>query len=79
MSVLACLPPQAAREALTDPVFQKGPDYKNKFGFVFGDGLVTSTGEKHKGKAGDGEAGAVGVRVIILDLTTWHWCMSALS
>lgn len=29
--------------------FVKGPDYKNKFGSVFGDGLVTSTGEKHKG------------------------------
>lgn len=41
---------QAAREALTEKVFVKGPDYKNKFGVVFGDGLVTSTGEKHKGK-----------------------------
>lgn len=78
MSMLACLPPQAAREALTDPVFQKGPDYKNKFGFVFGDGLVTSTGEKHKGKAG--LAGLLwGVRVKILDLTPWHWCTYALS
>jgi hypothetical protein len=42
---------QAAREALTEKVFVKGPDYKNKFGVVFGDGLVTSTGEKHKGKS----------------------------
>lgn len=41
---------QAAREALTEKVFIKGPDYKNKFGFVFGDGLVTSDGEKHKGE-----------------------------
>lgn len=32
-------------------MFVKGPDYKNKFGVVFGDGLVTSTGEKHKGKS----------------------------
>lgn len=27
----------------------KGPDYKEKFSFVFGDGLVTSVGDKHKG------------------------------
>ena len=40
---------QAAREALSDPrTFVKGPDYKEKFSFVFGDGLVTSVGEKHK-------------------------------
>eukprot|EP00624_Nannochloropsis_granulata_P007377 evm.model.NODE_7421_length_28612_cov_28.772577.8 len=39
----------AAREALSDPrTFVKGPDYKEKFSFVFGDGLVTSVGEKHK-------------------------------
>jgi hypothetical protein len=42
---------QAAREALTEKVFVKGPDYKNKFGVVFGDGLVTSAGEKHKGES----------------------------
>ena len=40
---------KAAREALSDPrTFVKGPDYKEKFSFVFGDGLVTSVGEKHK-------------------------------
>lgn len=39
----------AAREALSDPrTFVKGPDYKQKFAFVFGDGLVTSVGDKHK-------------------------------
>ena len=43
-------PNQAAREALSDPrTFVKGPDYKEKFSFVFGDGLVTSVGDKHKG------------------------------
>lgn len=43
------IPNQAAREALSDPrTFVKGPDYKEKFSFVFGDGLVTSVGEKHK-------------------------------
>jgi hypothetical protein len=42
---------QAAREALVATKdFPKGPDYANKFGFVFGDGLVTSGGDKHKGK-----------------------------
>lgn len=39
----------AAREALSDPrTFVKGPDYKEKFSMIFGDGLVTSVGEKHK-------------------------------
>ena len=45
-------PLQAAREILSAPkVFVKGSDYKNKFGFVFGDGLVTSDSEKHKGES----------------------------
>ena len=39
----------AAREALSDPrTFVKGPDYKEKLSFFFGDGLITSVGEKHR-------------------------------
>lgn len=38
----------AARKVLSDrSVFPKGPDYRKKFGFVFGDGLVTSEGASH--------------------------------
>jgi len=38
-----------ARVILADTVtFIKGPDYTEKFGLVFGDGLVTSTGKKHR-------------------------------
>jgi len=38
----------AAREALTDnKTFHKSPDYASKFGFFFGQGLVTSGNEQH--------------------------------
>ena len=41
--------PALARQVLSNTVlFVKGPDYTDKFGIVFGDGLVTSTGDKHK-------------------------------
>lgn len=39
----------AAREVLSDTKsFYKGTDYTEKFGVVFGEGLVTSNGETHK-------------------------------
>lgn len=39
----------AAREVLSDThVFVKGSDYTDKFGVVFGEGLVTSNGSTHK-------------------------------
>uniref|UniRef100_A0A7S3NIN6 Cytochrome P450 n=1 Tax=Aureoumbra lagunensis TaxID=44058 RepID=A0A7S3NIN6_9STRA len=39
---------RAAKEVLgASSTFPKGNDYTQKFGFVFGDGLVTSTGETH--------------------------------
>jgi cytochrome P450 len=39
----------AAREILSDTkVFVKGSDYTEKFGYAFGEGLVTSNGEAHK-------------------------------
>ena len=41
--------PQLVRKILTDTeTFIKGPDYTKKFAVVFGEGLVTSNGEKHK-------------------------------
>lgn len=41
--------PQLVRKILTDTeTFIKGPDYTEKFAVVFGEGLVTSNGEKHK-------------------------------
>lgn len=41
--------PNAARRILSDSkTFVKGDDYTSKFNVVFGQGLVTSTGEKHK-------------------------------
>ncbi len=40
--------PAAAKAVLgSSRAFPKGEDYRDKFGLVFGDGLVTSTGEKH--------------------------------
>ena len=40
---------KAARQILTDTkVFIKGSDYSDKFALVFGQGLVTSNGERHK-------------------------------
>ena len=40
--------PNAARQVLGDiNTFAKGPDYREKFGVVFGEGLVTSVGKKH--------------------------------
>ena len=37
------------RNILSDNnTFEKGEDYTQKFSFVFGNGLVTSNGEKHK-------------------------------
>jgi len=39
----------AAREVLSDTqAFVKGSDYTEKFGVVFGEGLVTSNGDVHK-------------------------------
>ena len=47
--MLVVTEPKLARAILADTVtFIKGPDYTEKFGMVFGDGLVTSTGKKHK-------------------------------
>jgi cytochrome P450 len=47
--MLVVTEPKLARTILADTVtFIKGPDYTEKFGLVFGDGLVTSTGKKHK-------------------------------
>ena len=41
--------PCVVRKILTDTTtFVKGPDYTEKFSVVFGKGLVTSNGEKHK-------------------------------
>ena len=42
--------PAAVRRVLSDTkVFVKGPDYTELFGLAFGQGLVTSNGDKHKG------------------------------
>jgi len=39
---------KTARKILSDRrTFPKGPDYRRKFGFVFGDGLVTAEGASH--------------------------------
>lgn len=47
--MLVCSEPSAVRQILTDTkAFVKGTDYTQKFSVVFGDGLVTSNGEKHK-------------------------------
>jgi cytochrome P450 len=41
--------PQAVRRILSDTkTFAKGVDYTELFGLAFGQGLVTSNGEKHK-------------------------------
>jgi cytochrome P450 len=41
--------PKMVRQILTDTqTFIKGSDYSNKFALVFGEGLVTSNGSKHK-------------------------------
>ena len=47
--MLVVTEPRLARAILADTAtFIKGADYTEKFGLVFGDGLVTSTGKKHK-------------------------------
>ena len=47
--MLVVADPGLARQILSNTIgFIKGSDYTDKFGMVFGDGLVTSTGEKHK-------------------------------
>ena len=47
--MLVVTEPKLARAILSDTVtFTKGADYTEKFGVVFGDGLVTSIGNKHK-------------------------------
>ena len=47
--MLVVTEPILARAILSDTTtFIKGPDYTEKFSMVFGDGLVTSTGNKHK-------------------------------
>jgi cytochrome P450 len=47
--LLVCCDPVVVRRVLSDTkTFLKGSDYSNKFGLVFGEGLVTSNGEKHK-------------------------------
>ena len=39
----------AIQQILSNPsIFEKGPDYTQKFASVFGEGLVTSNGETHK-------------------------------
>jgi len=44
------LDPNYVKQVLTDShTFVKGPEYVEKFSKAFGEGLVTSTGEKHKG------------------------------
>jgi len=41
--------PKSVRQILTDTrTFVKGSDYSNKFAIVFGEGLVTSNGDRHK-------------------------------
>lgn len=41
--------PVVVRRVLSDTkTFFKGPDYTGKFSIIFGEGLVTSNGEKHK-------------------------------
>ena len=41
--------PEIVRSILSDiHKFEKGEDYTEKFSFVFGNGLVTSNGDKHK-------------------------------
>ncbi len=47
--MLVVVEPQLVRKILTDTkTFIKGPDYTEKFAVVFGEGLVTSNGERHK-------------------------------
>lgn len=46
---LICTDPVVVRRILSDTkVFVKGGDYKDIFSVIFGEGLVTSNGEKHK-------------------------------
>ena len=46
--IVVCDPP-AVRQILSDTkTFVKGDEYRRVFSVVFGDGLVTSTSEKHK-------------------------------
>jgi cytochrome P450 len=48
-SILVICDPLAVRRVLTDSkIFQKGRDYTRTFSLAFGQGLVTSNGEKHK-------------------------------
>mmetsp|Transcript_21125 Transcript_21125/g.42093 ORF Transcript_21125/g.42093 Transcript_21125/m.42093 type:complete len:480 (+) Transcript_21125:2-1441(+) len=47
--MIVVMEPKAVRQILTDTkTFIKGSDYSNKFAIVFGQGLVTSNGDKHR-------------------------------
>lgn len=46
--MVVCTDPQGVRQVLSDPGFAKGPDYTDYFAVPFGQGLVTSIGQKHK-------------------------------
>jgi cytochrome P450 len=46
--MIVCTDPQGVRQVLSDPGFAKGPDYTDFFAIPFGQGLVTSVGQKHK-------------------------------
>ena len=47
--MIVVMEPKAVRQILTDTKsFIKGSDYSNKFAIVFGEGLVTSNGDRHR-------------------------------
>jgi len=47
--MVVVMEPKCVRQILTDTkTFVKGSDYSNKFAIVFGEGLVTSNGSKHR-------------------------------
>lgn len=47
--MVVVMEPKCVRQILTDTkTFVKGSDYSNKFAIVFGEGLVTSNGTKHR-------------------------------
>eukprot|EP00519_Triparma_laevis_P005933 CAMPEP_0182513464 /NCGR_PEP_ID=MMETSP1321-20130603/34026_1 /TAXON_ID=91990 /ORGANISM="Bolidomonas sp., Strain RCC1657" /LENGTH=420 /DNA_ID=CAMNT_0024720485 /DNA_START=93 /DNA_END=1355 /DNA_ORIENTATION=+ len=51
--MIVVMEPKCVRQILTDTkTFIKGADYSNKFALVFGEGLVTSNGDKHRGDRG---------------------------
>ena len=48
-AMLVCMDQDIVRQVLTDTkTFVKGDDYTMKFSVVFGEGLVTANGERHK-------------------------------